>query len=259
MGLLAAFLGLLFPVGFIFLIILLSAVKIIKQYEQGVLFAFGKYVGLRNPGLNLIVPIYHKLEIVDLRIRTIDIPKQEVMTKDNVPVGVNAVVYFKVENPEKAVLKIRDYTYAVSQYAQTALRDIIGEIDLDTLLTEREKIASNIKNIVDKETDEWGIDVTAIKIQDIELPQDMKRVMARQAEAEREKRATIIKAEGELIASENLSNAAKKLAEAPGALHLRTLQTINDVSPDQSNTIIFTLPMEILKAFEGFKIKKTKK
>jgi len=174
------------------------------------------------------------------------------MTKDNVPVSINAVVYMRVINPEKAVLKIQDYVYAVSQYGQTALRDVIGNKELDAVLTERMEIADEIKKLVDKETDEWGIDITAIKIQDIELPVDMKRAMARQAEAERERRATIIKSEGEVVASKNLSQAAATLARAPGALHLRTLETLADISSDQSNTIVVPLPMEFLKAVEGF-------
>lgn len=242
----------LYVLGFFVLIGILSSLKVIFEYQRGILFTLGKYKRVMNPGLRIVIPVIQSMQKVDLRIATIDIPKQEVMTKDNVPVGVNAVVYYKVTKPEDAVLRIQDYNYALSQYAQTALRDVAGGIELDQLLTAREKIAETIKRIVDKETDQWGIDVTAIKIQDIELPANMKRAMARQAEAEREKRATVIKAEGEKIASKNLSEAAKVLAKAPGSLHLRTLQTINDVSPDQSNTIIFAVPMEILRAFEAF-------
>lgn len=232
--------------------ILVGFVKIIRQYEKGVLFTLGKYSGIREPGLNLIIPVIQKLVIVDLRIKTVDVPKQEVMTRDNVPSAVNAVVYFRVLNPEAAVLKIQNYTYATSQYAQTALRDIVGSYDLDTVLSEREMLANEIKKIVDKETDEWGIDVTAIKIQDIELPTDMKRVMAKQAEAEREKRSVIIKAEGEVTASKNLAKAAHTLSASRGALHLRTLSTLNDLSSDQSNTVIFAIPLEVLRAFEKF-------
>jgi regulator of protease activity HflC (stomatin/prohibitin superfamily) len=244
-------LGCLLPLGFIGFFFLLSAVKIIMEYERGVLFTLGKYSGTLNPGLNLVVPILQGIQKVDTRIKTVDIPKQEVMTRDNVPVSVNAVVYMRVIDPEKAVLKIQNYVYAVSQYGQTALRDVIGNKELDFVLTEREKIADEIKMLVDKETDEWGIDITAIKIQDIELPADMKRMMARQAEAEREKRATIIKSEGELIASKNLMAAAATLAKAPGALHLRTLETLTDISSDQSNTVVVPLPMEFLRAVEG--------
>ena len=244
---------------FVFLVfIMLFFLRIIMEYEKGVKFTLGKFSSTMHPGLNFVIPILQSYRKVDMRIKTIDVPKQEVMTSDNVPAQINAVVYFKVDNAENAVLKIQDYVYAVSQYAQTALRDVIGSITLDSLLTKREEIASEIKLIVDKETDPWGIDVTAIKIQDVELPQDMKRVMAKQAEAEREKRAVIIKSGGEVIAANNLSKAAKILAEAPGALHLRTLNTLNDLSSDQSNTVIFAIPIETLRAIEGLagKIKK---
>lgn len=240
---------LVFLFGFVFLISL-SGIRVIYQYEKGVKFTLGRYTGMLGPGLRYIIPVIERLDKLDLRIITVDIPKQEVMTKDNVPVQINGVVYFKVADPEAAILKIQDFHYAISQYSLTALRDVVGNEDLDNVLTERERIASEIEKILDKETDEWGLDVTSIKLQDIELPQDMKRVMAKQAEAEREKRAVIIKAEGEIMASKNLTEAAKKLSENAGALHLRTLQTINDVSSDQSNTIIFAVPLEILRAFE---------
>ncbi|MEM4359393.1 MAG: slipin family protein [Candidatus Bilamarchaeaceae archaeon] len=231
---------------------MLSGIGIVYEYERAVVFTLGRFSGVLNPGLNYVIPILQSSRTVDMRIKTVDIPKQEVMTKDNVPVSVNAVVYFRIEDPKAAVLEIEDYTYAVSQYGQTALRDVIGNKELDFVLTERDQIADEIKTIVDKETARWGIDITAIKIQDIELPADMKRAMARQAEAERERRATIIMAEGELKASENLSKAAEKLASSKGALHLRTLQTVADVSADQSNTIVVLLPIEMLKAIEGF-------
>ena len=228
-----------------------TSVKIIYQYQRGIVFTLGKYSRTANPGLNIIVPMVQTMQKVDTRVKTIDIPKQEVMTRDNVPVMVNAVVYFRVDRPEAAILEIEDYTYAVAQYAQTALRDVIGNSELDFVLTERDKVADSIKEIVDRETSAWGVDITAIKIQDIELPADMKRAMARQAEAEREKRGTIIMSEGELAASSNLAEAAKRLAQTPGALHLRTLQTIGDVSADQSNTLIFVTPIEVLRAMEG--------
>ncbi|MBD3209770.1 slipin family protein [Candidatus Micrarchaeota archaeon] len=251
-------LGCILPLGFVGFLLLLSAVKIVMEYERAVLFTLGKFSGTLNPGLNLVIPIVQGVRKVDTRIKTVDIPKQEVMTRDNVPVSVNAVVYMRVVDPEKAVLKIQNYVYAVSQYGQTALRDVIGNKELDFVLTERDHIADEIKTLVDKETDEWGIDITAIKIQDIELPTDMKRAMARQAEAEREKRAAIIKSQGEVTASKNLYKAADTLAKAPGALHLRTLETLADISYDQSNTIVVPLPMEFLKAVEGF-ARRTKK
>lgn len=233
----------------IFLIII--SIKIITQYERGVKFTLGKYSGIMNPGLNILIPIIQTYRKLDIRIKTVDIPKQEVMTKDNVPVRVNAVVYFEVKDPEKAVLNIQDYIYAVAQYSQTALRDIIGNKSLDEVLSNRDEIASEIELVVDKETDPWGLNVTGIKMQDVELPENLKRTMAKQAEAERERRGVVIKALGEVEASQNLAKAAHTLASSPGALHLRTLNTLNDLSSDQSNTVIFALPIEILKAFEA--------
>jgi regulator of protease activity HflC (stomatin/prohibitin superfamily) len=245
-------LGGFLPIAFFAFILAVMGIRIVMEYERGVLFTLGKYTKIMNPGLNIIIPIIQSMRKVDTRIKTVDIPKQEVMTKDNVPATINAVVYMRVINPEKAVLKIQDYVYAVSQYGQTALRDVTGNKDLDSLLTQRQEVADEIKQLVDRETDEWGIDITAIKIQDIHLPDDMKRAMARQAEAEREKRASIIRAEGEVVASENLKKAANNLAAGPGALHLRTLETLADISADQSNTIVIPMPMEFLKAVEGF-------
>lgn len=230
-------------------LIILSGIKIIDQYERGVILTLGSFTGTLSPGLKIVIPIVQRLIRVDLRITTADIPQQEVITKDNVPVGINAVVYFQVEKPEDAVLKIQDYAYAVTQYSQTALRDVIGGVELDTLLTEREQLAEQIKALVDKETDGWGINVTAIKMQDIELPADMKRVMAKQAEAERERRATIIRAEGELKASENLKKAMENMS-ASGAISLRTLQTIEATTANPANTMIFALPTEILAGFK---------
>ncbi len=238
--------GMLFWILFALLILLvLSGIKIINQYERGVVLTLGAYSYTVGPGLKIIVPIFQRMIRVDMRIQTQDIPKQEVITKDNVPAGINAVVYFRVTKSEDAVLKIQDYAYAITQYAQTALRDVIGGVDLDTLLTEREKLAEQIKRLVDKETDEWGVDVTAIKMQDMELPDDMKRVMAKQAEAEREKRATIIRAEGEKTASENLKAAMEMMASS-GAISLRTLQTIEAAAANTGNTIVFTVPTEIM-------------
>lgn len=231
------------------LILLISSIKVINQYERGIVLTLGSYSYTLGPGLRLIVPIFQRVIRVDIRIATSDIPQQEVITKDNVPVGINAVVYFQVIKPEDAVLKIQDYAYAVTQYAQTALRDVIGGVELDTLLTERQKIADEIKALVDKETVDWGVDVTAIKIQDIELPADMKRAMAKQAEAERERRATIIRAQGELSASENLKKAMEQMATS-GAISLRTLQTIEATTANPANTVVFALPVEVI---EGLK------
>lgn len=237
-------------VGVFVLLLVLSGIKIIDQYERGVVLTLGSYSYTLSPGLKVIIPIAQRVIIVDMRITTSDIPQQEVITRDNVPVGINAVVYFQVERPEDAVLKIQDYAYAITQYAQTALRDIIGGVELDTLLTEREKIAEEIKTIVDKETAEWGVNVTSIKMQDIELPADMKRVMAKQAEAERERRATIIRAQGELAASENLKKAMENMSSS-GAISLRTLQTIEATTANPANTIVFALPTEILSGLKN--------
>ena len=240
-----SFLFLLFIVG----IYVLRGIRIIDQYERGIVLTLGSYSYTLQPGLKIVVPIIQRLIKVDIRITTSDIPQQEVITRDNVPVGINAVVYFQVTKPEDAVLKIQDYTYAVTQYAQTALRDVIGGVELDSLLIDRQKIADEIKKIVDSETTEWGVDVTAIKIQDIELPADMKRAMAKQAEAERERRATIIRSQGELSASENLKKAMQQMA-ASGAISLRTLQTIEATTANPANTVVFALPIEII---EGLK------
>lgn len=229
--------------------LVLSGLKVINQYERGIVLTLGSYSYTLSPGLKVIIPIFQRLIKVDIRITTSDIPQQEVITKDNVPVGINAVVYFQVTKPEDAVLKIQDYTYAVTQYAQTALRDVIGGVELDSLLIDRQKIADEIKKLVDSETTEWGVDVTAIKIQDIELPADMKRAMAKQAEAERERRATIIRSQGELSASQNLKKAMEQMSKS-GAISLRTLQTIEATTANPANTVVFALPIEVI---EGFK------
>lgn len=234
----------------IVLLYLLVGLRVIDQYERAVVLTLGKYSSTKEPGLRWILVGFQRLITVDLRIRTIDIPQQEVITKDNVPVGINAVVYFHVDSAEKALLNIQNYTVAVSQYAQAALRDVIGGIELDPLLSDREKIAQEIKKIVDEATNAWGINVTDVKIQDIELPADMKRIMAKQAESERERRAIIIRAEGEYTASQKLSQAATVLASSPGGIAMRTLQTIEKINPDPSKTVIFALPVEF---FEGIK------
>ena len=232
-------------------LLVISGIKIINQYERALVLTLGSFTGVVEPGLRIIIPIIQRIIKVDLRIQTADIPKQEVITKDNVPVSINAVIYFKVEKPEFAILKIQDYAYAITQYAQTALRDVIGGVELDTLLTEREHLAEQIMTLVDKETADWGVSVTAIKMQDIELPMDMKKVMAKQAEAERERRATIIRAQGEVVASENLKKAMENMS-ASGAISLRTLQTIESTNVNPGNTVIFTLPTEILAGLRDF-------
>ena len=243
------FLGLLMALAGLVLFIGIVGLRVVDQYERALVLTLGQYSGTRAPGLTWILIGIQRMVKVDMRITTTDIPSQEVITKDNVPVGINAVVYFQVESAEKAILNIKDYTLAVAQYAQAALRDVIGGIELDPLLSEREKISEEIKKIVDQATNSWGINVTDIKIQDIELPADMKRVMAKQAESERERRAIIIRAEGEFQASTKLAEAAKMLTETPGGLSMRTLQTIEKINPDPSKTVIFALPVEIMEGF----------
>ena len=237
-------LGIVVVIGFW----LLSGIKLLYEYERGVVFTLGKYSSTRNPGLSYVVPLFQSMRKVDMRIKTADIPRQEVMTKDNIPMLVNAVVYFKVVNPEAAIIKIEDYVFAVRQYTQAALRDVIGNSEMDIVLTEREQIAEAIKKIVDAETSGWGVDVEAIKIQEVELPAEMKRAMAKQAEAERERRAVIIASQGELAASENLRQAAENLAKSRGALHLRTLQTIRDIAADPSEKIVLFVPSDVGQA-----------
>jgi len=227
------------------LVLLLGAIKLIYQYERGVVFTLGKFSGVREPGLTFVVPIIQNLRKVDMRIKTAEIPRQEVMTKDNIPMLVNAVVYFRVINPADVIIKIDDHIYAVRQYTQAALRDVIGNSEMDFVLTEREQIAESIKEIVDSETTDWGVDVESIKIQEVELPAEMKRAMAKQAEAERERRAVIIASQGELSASKNLAEAAKTMSKSAGALHLRTLQTIRDIAADPSEKIVLFMPTEL--------------
>lgn len=235
-------------IGFFFVV---SGLRVIDQYDRGIVLTLGKYSGTLEPGLNWIMPGFQRMIKVDMRITTTDIPQQEVITKDNVPIGINAVVYFQVQSADKAILNIKDYTIAVSQYAQAALRDVIGGIELDPLLSEREKIAEEIQKIVSAATQSWGILVTDIKIQDIELPADMKRVMAKQAESERERRAIIIRSEGEFQASQRLAQAAQILSGVKGGISMRTLQTIEKINPDPSKTVIFALPVEVLEGIKS--------
>jgi len=225
--------------------LLFAGLRMLYQYERGVVFTLGKFSNIRKPGITYVMPILQSMRKVDMRIKTAEIPRQEVITKDNIPMLVNAVVYFKVINPESAIIKIEDYMFAIRQYTQAALRDVIGNNDMDFFLQEREKIADSIKEIVDSETSEWGLDVESIKIQEVELPAEMKRAMAKQAEAERNRRAVIIASQGELSASENLRKAAENLAKSKGALHLRTLQTIRDIAADPSEKIVLFLPSDL--------------
>lgn len=233
--------------GFVVVIIffiLAAGIRILAEWEKGVVLTLGRFSGVRDAGFNIIIPIMQTLIRVDMRINTVDIPKQEVITKDNITLLVNAVVYFKVENAADAIIKISNYTYALRQYAQGALRDVIGNSEMDIVLSAREKISEEIKKVVDAETSDWGIDVKSVKIQEIELPAEMKRAMAKQAEAEREKRAAIIISDGELLSSVNLAKAAENLSKSKGALHLRTLRTIREISADPSEKIVVFLPSE---------------
>lgn len=237
----------LWIIGAIVFVFWLSGLKIIDQFERGVVFTLGKYSGTKDPGLNWLFPGFQRMIKVDLRTATMDIPKQEVITKDNVSAVVNAVVYFKVDSAEKSVLNIQDFRMAVAQYAQAALRDVVGGVELNTLLSERVHISEEIKRIVDETTVNWGVDVTDIKMQDIELPNDMKRVMAKKAESEREKQAIVIRAEGEKIAAETLVQAAEVLSRTPYGITMRSLQVIEKATTDPAKTIIFALPMELMQ------------
>jgi len=237
---------------FIVLLVVVASIRQVNQYERGVKFMFGKYIGIMSPGWRLVWPIIQSYRKVDMRVKAVDVPDQKAITRDNVSVIVNAVIYYKVESAEKAVLEVENFFYAISQFAQTTMRNIVGEVSLDELLASRDKLADRIREIVDIETDAWGLKVSNVELKDVSLPGDMERTIAKQAEAEREKRAVIINSEGELAASKNMAEAARILNEQPGALHLRTLQSINDLSSDQSNTVVFTVPLEIMQAFTGF-------
>ncbi len=240
-------------IGIIILIIffIIISIKQINEYERGVKFTLGKFSKIMNPGWNIVLPIFQSYKKVDIRTKAVDVPEQEAITKDNVSIKINAVLYYEIFDASKAILAVENFNYAVSQLAQTTMRNVVGTVSLDELLTEREKISEEICTIVDEATDPWGIKVANVELKDISLPEEMKRVIAKIAEAEREKQAVITKAAGEVEASKNLAMAAETMAKSPGALHLRTLSTINDLSSDQSNTIIFALPIEVLRALEG--------
>lgn len=241
-----------FPIFIIIIIALLVVLlREVKQYERGVVLTMGKFSSLREPGWSIIVPIFQQMEKVDLRVKAVDVPDQKVITRDNVSASINAVIYYKVSDAAKAILEVENFRFAVSQLAQTTMRNIVGSAELDEVLAERDKLSERIKEVVDSETDAWGISVVNVELKDFFLPAEMERTIAKQAEAERERRAVIINAEGEVAAAENIAKAAGILAKAPGALHLRTLQTINDLSSDQSNTVIFATPIEALRAVEG--------
>lgn len=238
------------------IILVLISLKQVNEYERGVVYTMGRFSYILGPGWRLIIPIFQSFAKVDIRIKAADVPKQDTITKDNVSCKMNAVIYYKVSDAAKTINEVEDVTYAVSQLAQTTMRRVASEATLDELLSNREKIAAEILSLVEKHASNWGIDIQSVELKDIELPESMIRTMAKQAEAEREKRATIINSQGELLASENLAKAAKMLATSPGALHLRTLNSINDISSDASNTVVFAVPVELLRAIEGFSKKK---
>ena len=235
----------------IIIALLIVSTKQVDEYERGILFRFGKFAKILNPGWHLVFPIIHSYKKVDIRTKAVDVPEQEAITRDNVSIKINAVLYYKIFDASKSVLAVQNYNYAVSQLAQTTMRNIVGSVSLDELLTEREKLSTEICKIVDEETDPWGIKVENVELKDIALPEEMKRVIAKVAEAEREKQAVITKAAGEVEAANNLAQAANIMGNTPGALHLRTLSTLNDLSGDQSNTVIFAIPIEGLEALKG--------
>jgi len=243
--------SLLSPVIIFIIAILVSSIKVVNEYERGIKFSFGKFTEISQPGWRLIIPVIQRIIKVDMRVKAVDVPDQEAITEDNISISINAVIYYKIGDASKAILEVENFYYAVSQLAQTTMRNAVGEVSLDSLLKNRDEIAKNIKIVVDKASDPWGIIVESVELKDIVLPADLKRTMAKEAEAEREKKAVIIKAEGEVIASDNLAKAARTLNASPGALHLRTLQSINDLSSDQSNTTIWMLPIEVLRAIES--------
>jgi regulator of protease activity HflC (stomatin/prohibitin superfamily) len=235
--------------GFIVLILILMAIKIVTEYERGVIFRLGRLVGARGPGLFVIIPFIDRMVKVDLRVITMDVPSQEVITKDNVTVRVNAVVYFRVVDPEASVVKVLDHIRATSQISQTTLRNVLGQSELDELLTQREKLNQMLQKIIDEHTDPWGVKVSTVEIKEVELAEEMKRSMAAQAEAERERRAKIIHAEGELQASEKLAQAAHVIGREPAAIQLRYLSTLTEIASEKNSTILFPIPIELLKAF----------
>ena len=244
-------------IGIIF-IIFLASIKQINEYERGIKFKLGKFTKIMNPGWNLVLPIFESYKKVDIRTKAVDVPEQDAITKDNVSIRINAVIYYKIFDASKSILEVENFYYAVSQLAQTTMRNIVGSVTLDELLSERETISTKICEVIDEATDPWGIKVENVELKDVSLPEEMKRVIAKVAEAEREKAAVITKAAGEVEASSNLAKAAEVMNKTPGALHLRTLATLNDLSSDQSNTVIFALPVEVLRAFESASNKNNK-
>jgi regulator of protease activity HflC (stomatin/prohibitin superfamily) len=239
----------LFGVFWLFIdIVISSAVRLAAQWEKGVVFRLGKFHTMKGPGLFAVIPLIDQIRMIDTRVLAVNIPKQQVITRDNVPVTIDGVLFFRVENAADAIIMVQDYRYMIAQYSQTSLRDVIGQLSLDQLLTEREEIAKKIEQHVEKDTKGWGLEVTGLRIQDIDMPEELKKMMSRQASAEREKRATITKAEGDREAAANLALAAKTMAASPGAMQLRTLQTIDGLGPTASNTVVLAVPVEVLES-----------
>lgn len=245
------FLPILFTIGIPVLILILLLIRQVNQYERGIVFTMGKFSRIWQPGWHIIIPVFQRLMKVDIRVKAVDVPDQEAITKDNIPIRINAVIYYKVNDAAKAVIEVEDFFFAVSQLAQTTMRNAVGEVTLADLLAKKKDVSEKIKEVVDKVSDAWGIDVQSVELKDIVLPESLKRTIAKVAEAEREKQAVIISSEGEVLAAENMAKAAETLSASPGALHLRTLQSINDISSDQSNTTVWMVPVEVLKALEG--------
>jgi len=249
-GAISGFSAVFWTIFVIVIFFIIAGLRVVDQYDRGIILTLGRYTGTRAPGLTWIFLGIQRMIKIDLRVKVTDVPDQDCMTKDNVSVNVNAVLYYLISSAEKAILEVEDFSYAVSQLAQTTMRDVVGEVTLDELLAKRDQISSRIQELVDKASDPWGVKVQSVDLKHIELPTDMKRTMGKEAEAERERRAVIIKAEGEKVASENLAEAARTLSASPGSLHLRTLHSLNDLSSDQSNTVVFAVPLEVLRAFE---------
>jgi len=246
-----------FPIFIIVIaFLILSSIKVLKEYERGVIFRLGRFLSTKGPGLIIVLPGIDKMVKVSLRLIALDVPPQDIITKDNVSVKVNAVVYFRVINPEKAVIEVEDYLYATSQLSQTTLRSILGAADMDELLSARDKINANLQTILDKRTDPWGIKVTNVEVKHVDLPQEMQRAMAKQAEAERERRAKIINAEGEYQAAQKLTDAAAIIATQPSALQLRYLQTLREIASENATTIIFPIPIDLFEPFLRLREKK---
>jgi regulator of protease activity HflC (stomatin/prohibitin superfamily) len=249
-GTFIAILG-IWPLLVVLVTIAVAVIRQINAYDRGVVFTMGKYSKVWQPGWHILIPIFQSLVKVDVRVKAVDVPDQEAITKDNIPVHINAVIYYKVNDAAKAVIEVENFTFAVSQMAQTTMRNAVGEVTLNELLAEKKKISEGIRDQVDHVSESWGIDIQSVELKDIVLPESLKRTIAKVAEAQREKQAVIISSEGEMGAAENISKAAEMLAKTPGALHLRTLQSINDISSDQSNTTVWMVPIEALKALEG--------